>query len=89
MRVLKYLRYTQSYGLYYTRYLVVLEGYNGANWISDIKDSKATIGFVIILTGAAISGKLSKQTCIAGSRIEFKFMAWINMVKTLNGYNNS
>ena len=31
VKVLKYLRYTCNYGLHYTRYLVVLEGYNDAN----------------------------------------------------------
>jgi len=29
--VLKYLRYTLDYELYYTSYLVVLEGYSNAN----------------------------------------------------------
>ena len=33
VRVLKYLRFTHDYRLYYTRYLTVLEGYNDANWI--------------------------------------------------------
>ena len=31
MRVLKYLRFTRDYGLHYTRYPVVLEGYSDAN----------------------------------------------------------
>ena len=31
IRVLRYLRYTQNYGLHYTRYLAVLEGYSDAN----------------------------------------------------------
>ena len=31
VRVLKYLKYTQSYGLHYTRYPAVLEGYSDAN----------------------------------------------------------
>ena len=44
MRVLKYLRFTHDYGLHYTRYLVVLEGYSNANWISNVKDSKSHSG---------------------------------------------
>ena len=39
-RVLRYLRYTRTYGLHYTRYPAVIEGYTDANWISDIRDSK-------------------------------------------------
>ena len=31
VRVLRYLRYTRNYGLHYTRYSVVLEGYSDAN----------------------------------------------------------
>ena len=64
IRVLRYLRYTQNYGLHYTRYLVVLEGYSDANWISDMKDTKSTSGYVFTLSGAAVSWKSSKQTCI-------------------------
>ena len=41
MRVLKYLRFTRDYGLHYTRYPAVLEGYNDANWISNVKYSKS------------------------------------------------
>lgn len=41
VRVLKYLRFTQNYGLYY----------NDANWISDTKDSKSTSGYVFMLGG--------------------------------------
>ena len=29
---------------HYTRYPVVLEGYNDADWISNVKDSKSHIG---------------------------------------------
>ncbi|KAL0347056.1 UNVERIFIED_CONTAM: Retrovirus-related Pol polyprotein from transposon TNT 1-94 [Sesamum calycinum] len=35
IRVLRYLKYTSNYGLHYTRYPAVLEGYSDANWISD------------------------------------------------------
>lgn len=42
VRVLKYLRRTISYGLHYSRYSAVLEGYTDANWIFDTKDSKST-----------------------------------------------
>ena len=54
-RVLRYLRYTLNDGLYYMRYLAVLEGYCDANWISDTKDSKFTSGYVFLLGGAAMS----------------------------------
>nr|GEW16034.1 retrotransposon protein, putative, Ty1-copia subclass [Tanacetum cinerariifolium] len=46
-----------------------------ANWISDIKDSRSTSGYVFTLGGAAISWKSSKQTVIAKSTIESEFTA--------------
>ena len=73
IRVLRYLRYTQNYGLHYTRYPVVLEGYSDANWISEMKYTKSTSGYVFTLGGAVVSWKSSKQTCIARSTMESKF----------------
>ena len=60
VRVLRYLRYTYNYGLNYTRYPAILEGYSDANWISDIKDSKSTSGYVFTLVGVVVSWKFSK-----------------------------
>ena len=75
VRVLKYLRFTRNYELHYTRYPVVLEGYTDANWISDMKDSKSTSGYVFTLRGAAVSWKSSKQTCIARSTMKSEFIS--------------
>jgi len=57
-RILNYLQNTLDYGLYYTRYLVVLEEYSNANWISDTKDLKFTSAY--IFTGVAVLLKSSK-----------------------------
>uniref|UniRef100_A0A2N9EVE4 Reverse transcriptase Ty1/copia-type domain-containing protein n=1 Tax=Fagus sylvatica TaxID=28930 RepID=A0A2N9EVE4_FAGSY len=75
VRVLRYLKYTLNYGVHYTRYLAVLEGYSDANWISDTNDTKSTSGYVFTLGGAAVSWKSSKQTCIARSTMESEFIA--------------
>lgn len=74
-RVLRYLRYTRTYGLHYTRYPAVIEGYTDVNWISDIRDSKSTSGYLFTLGGGAISWKSSKQTVIARSTMESEFIA--------------
>ncbi|KAK6148066.1 hypothetical protein DH2020_018978 [Rehmannia glutinosa] len=71
-RVLKYLKYTLDYGLYYSRYPVVLEGYSDASWISDSKDSYSTSGYIFTIGGGAVSWKSTKQTCIARSTMEFE-----------------
>ena len=75
MRVLKYLRFTRDYGLHYTRYPAVLDGYSDANWISNDKDSKSHSDYVFTLGGAAVSWKSSKQTVIARSTMEYEFIA--------------
>ena len=75
MRELKYLRFTQDYGLYYTRYSVVLEGYKEANWISKIKESRSHSGYVFTPGGGVVSWKSSKQTIIAKSTMEYGFIA--------------
>ena len=75
IRVLRYLKYTITYGLHFTKYPPVLEGYSDANWISDSTETKSTSGYVFTLGGAAISWKSSKQTCIARSTMESEFIA--------------
>ena len=75
IRVLRYLNYTQNYGLHYSKYPAVLEGYYDAKWISDTKDSKSTSGYLFTLGGRAVSWKSSKKTCIAISTMEYEFIA--------------
>ncbi|GKB40472.1 hypothetical protein Tco_0885414, partial [Tanacetum coccineum] len=74
-RVLHYLRYNRDYGLHYDRYLAVIEGHSDANWISDMKDSRSTSGYVFTLGGATISWKSYKQTVIAKSMMKSEFIA--------------
>ncbi|XP_071688027.1 secreted RxLR effector protein 161-like [Rutidosis leptorrhynchoides] len=71
----RYLRFTREYGLHYNRYRAIIEGFSDANWISNIKDSRATSGYVFTLGGAAISWKSCKQTVIARSIMESEFIA--------------
>jgi hypothetical protein len=55
-RVLRYLKGTMSYGIEYTRYPKVLEGYCDANWISDADENYTTIGYVFSLGVALFHG---------------------------------
>ncbi|XP_031097071.1 secreted RxLR effector protein 161-like [Ipomoea triloba] len=75
VRVMRYLRDTRNYGLHYTGYPAVLEGYSDANLISYIKNSKSTSGYVFTLAGAAVAWKSSKQTVIARSTMESELIA--------------
>ncbi|GJR87318.1 retrovirus-related pol polyprotein from transposon TNT 1-94 [Tanacetum coccineum] len=60
-RVLHYLRYSRDYRLHYDRHPAVIEGYNNANWISDIKDSRSTSGYVFTLGGPLYLGSLPSK----------------------------
>ena len=46
-RVMRYLKGTMNYGLHYTGYPSVLEGYSDANWISNADEMKATTGLYV------------------------------------------
>ena len=75
VRVLQYLKHTMAYGLHYTKYPPVLEGFCDANWISNHNEGKSTSGYVFTLGGAAVSWKSSKQTVNTRSTMEAEFVA--------------
>ena len=54
-RVVCYLKGTMDYGIHYTGYPRVLEGYSDSNWISDADEIKTTSGYVFTLGGGAVS----------------------------------
>nr|CAH66607.1 H0211A12.10 [Oryza sativa] len=74
-RVMRYLKGTMSYGIHYTGYPKVLEGYSDSNWISDADEIKATSGYVFTLGGGAVSWKSCKQTILTRSTIEAELTA--------------
>ena len=54
-RVLRYLKGTMTYGIHFTGYPRVLEGYCDANWISDADELYATSGYAFLLGGGVVS----------------------------------
>ena len=75
IRLIKYLRGTMNYGILYSGFPTVLEGYSDANWISDSDEIKSTSGYIFILGGGVVSWKSSKQSLIARSTMESEFIA--------------
>jgi hypothetical protein len=69
-RVLRYVKGIMSYGIHYTGYPRVLEGYCDANWISDTDEINATSGYVFSLGGGAVSCKSCKQAILMRSTME-------------------
>jgi len=74
-RVLKYLKKTINYGLCYSGYPSVLEGFSNASWIVKDQDHASTSGWIFTLAGGAISWASKKQTLIASSTMESEFIA--------------
>nr|KAJ0200602.1 hypothetical protein LSAT_V11C600333090 [Lactuca sativa] len=74
-RVFRYLKGTMNYGLTYSGYPSVLEGYLEASWINNLEDHSSTSGWVFLLGGGAISWASKKQTCITNSTMESEFVA--------------
>jgi hypothetical protein len=54
-QVMHYLVGTMGYIICYSGYPAVLEGYNNANWISDMDELYATSAYVFTLGGATVS----------------------------------
>ncbi|KAK3121646.1 hypothetical protein QOZ80_8BG0657920 [Eleusine coracana subsp. coracana] len=61
-RVMHYLVGTMDYGIHYSGYPAVLEGYSDSNWISDADELYAMSGYAFTLGGVAISWRSYKQT---------------------------
>ncbi|WVZ74825.1 hypothetical protein U9M48_022952, partial [Paspalum notatum var. saurae] len=74
-RVLCYLKGTASYGIHYSGYPRVLEGYSDSNWISNTDELKATSGYIFTLGGGAVSWKSCKQTILTRSVMEAELTA--------------
>ena len=74
-RVVGYLRKTISLRLFYSEFLVVLEGYSDASWITSVSDNKSTSGWIFTLGRGVISWASKKQTCISHSTMESEFIA--------------
>lgn len=74
-RVMRYLVGTMDYGIHYSGYPAVLEGYSDSNWISDADELYATSGYVFTLGGGAVSWRSSKQTILTRSTMEAELAA--------------
>ena len=74
-RVFKYLKGTIDYGIHYSNFPAVIEGFSDANWISDSDETKSTSGYVFTLAGGAVAWKSSKQTIISRSTMEAEIIS--------------
>ncbi|XP_030939912.1 secreted RxLR effector protein 161-like [Quercus lobata] len=74
-RILKYLKWTMDYVLYYQGSNLRMIGYSDAVWGSDLDERKSTSRYVFLLNNGAITWSSKKQPYIALSTMEVKFVA--------------
>jgi len=74
--VLRYLRGTSQYGLWYRRIeRVKLQGFTYADWAGSPLDRKSTLGGIFNLGSAAVSWYNRKQRSLALSTAKAEYMA--------------
>ena len=75
-RIFQYLRGTSDLILCYQGGDLRLRGYSDASWANDRDERKSTTGYAFLLSGATISWCSKKQSCIALSTMESKYVAY-------------
>ena len=75
-RIMRYLKGTLNYGLLYSQDgSATCVGFSDADWGGDLDDRKSTSGYLFTLSGAAVSWRSKKQTCVALSTAEAEYIA--------------
>jgi hypothetical protein len=52
---MRYLKSTSLYGLHYTIYPAILEGYSDSSWVLDEAEIKSTSGYIFTIGRVAVS----------------------------------
>ena len=74
--IMRYLNGTRNYGLLYDKEKVTdFIGYSDADWACDFDDHRPTSGCQFKLSGAAVSWRSKKQSCVVLSSAEVEYMA--------------
>ncbi|UYV75824.1 hypothetical protein LAZ67_13001446 [Cordylochernes scorpioides] len=87
-RVLRYLKSTKDFGITYRYTGKPLIAFSDASWASDIVDRKGVSGHLIILAGAPIIWRSTKQTVTALSTMESEYIALSSAVKDITWVRN-
>lgn len=74
-RILKYLLFTKTYCLRFTKDDSKLKGFVDSDWASDTLDRKSYSGFCFTMSGSAISWQSRKQKTVSLSSTEAEYIA--------------
>lgn len=79
--ILRYIRGKTNFGIKFEKTNIGLYAYVDADWGSDKLDRKSVSGFVILLSGGAISWCTRKQKCVALSTAESEYVSMKEVLK--------
>ena len=86
-RIMRYLKGTPNHGPIHSKNdSGSCVGYSDADWARDVNDQKSTTGYLFKISGAPVSWRSKKQSCVALSTAEAKYMAVL--LKKLHGLDN-
>lgn len=74
-RVLRYLKGTADFGIWYSKSDGKLEGFVDSDWAGSIDDSKSTTGYVFSLGSGVFSWNSKKQDVVAQSSAKAEYIA--------------
>nr|GEV36279.1 zinc finger, CCHC-type [Tanacetum cinerariifolium] len=76
-RVFQYLKKTMNYGLTYSGYPSVIEGYSDASWINNMEDHSSTSGWVFLLEGAGNEAEWLRN-------LVYEIPLWPKLISTIS-----
>ena len=74
---MRYLIGIKSYGLFYKKYLAMIETFSDVDWNTLSSDFLSTTGYIFTLGSIVICWKSKKQTIIANSTMEAELIALV------------
>ena len=81
--ICKYLAGTMNYKLQYGLKYQGLYAYADADWASDLKSQQSTTGYLVLLSGTAISWNSRAQKAIVLSSMEAEYMSLLDTCRQL------
>ena len=75
-RIFRYLQGTKNMGLYFGMSDLEIVGFTNADFAGHADDRKSTSGYVLLFGGKAVSWLSKKQSCVAKSTMEAKYISW-------------
>ena len=76
---MRYPQVTKNFGLLYSKEgSKECVGYSDADWAGDLDNQRSTSGYVFKISGAAVSCRSKKQTCVALFAAEAEYMSLAN-----------